>query len=209
MILVVDQTGALYDAIRGLGLGYPVVRAAGRTVSDESASLLIAATAAEVPWDMLVKHGIDAMVVTSEPDDAQALDVLARGGVGYVDARSGADILRRTIHVCRDGGTAFSRRVVSRWLRQQRSCSRSHGNSAQLTKRQREVLGLVAQGLADKEIADRLGIATATAQKHLTNILERLDVPNRAAAVASVCELLIERPLAAAPCYPASRARAV
>ncbi len=53
-----------------------------------------------------------------------------------------------------------------------------------LTTRELQVLALVAQGAANKEIGLVLGISTATAGKHVSNILERLNVPNRAAAVA-------------------------
>src|SRR2546429_143377 len=45
------------------------------------------------------------------------------------------------------------------------------------------------QGAADKEIGQALGIATATAQRHVSNVLRRLDVPNRAAAVGAVSDL--------------------
>lgn len=58
------------------------------------------------------------------------------------------------------------------------------GRALALTPRQREVVMLIAQGAADKEIARTLGITTATAQKHVTNLLKRLNVPNRAAAAA-------------------------
>ncbi|HEU5287473.1 MAG TPA: helix-turn-helix transcriptional regulator [Candidatus Limnocylindria bacterium] len=52
-----------------------------------------------------------------------------------------------------------------------------------LTQRQRQIVGMIARGMADKEIAAALGIATATAEKHVANVLLRLQVPNRAAAV--------------------------
>ena len=47
-------------------------------------------------------------------------------------------------------------------------------------------MALVARGASDKEIGGVLGISTATAQKHVTNLLRRLGAPNRAAAVAMV-----------------------
>jgi non-specific serine/threonine protein kinase len=56
-----------------------------------------------------------------------------------------------------------------------------------LTARQREVLGLVAEGLTDPEIADRLYLSTRTVNTHLTHILEALDARSRVAAV--VCAL--------------------
>jgi DNA-binding NarL/FixJ family response regulator len=54
--------------------------------------------------------------------------------------------------------------------------------SHSLTSRQLSVLALVAQGLADKQIADRLGIAYETVRTHVTAILRKLRVDNRAAA---------------------------
>ena len=51
-----------------------------------------------------------------------------------------------------------------------------------LTPRQREILALVAEGLTDPQIGERLGIAPATVNKHLESVYERLDVHNRTAA---------------------------
>jgi DNA-binding CsgD family transcriptional regulator len=58
------------------------------------------------------------------------------------------------------------------------------GDAATLTPRQREVLRLIAQGSSDLEIATCLGISEHTVHRHVANILQRLDVPTRAAAVA-------------------------
>lgn len=61
--------------------------------------------------------------------------------------------------------------------------------SAPLTARERDVLKLVAAGLADKEIADRLGLSPHTIHRHVSNILARLDLPSRSAAVAHAARL--------------------
>ena len=53
-----------------------------------------------------------------------------------------------------------------------------------LTPRQREILALVAEGMTDAQIGERLGIAAATVKKHLEAVYERLDVHNRTAAAA-------------------------
>lgn len=52
-----------------------------------------------------------------------------------------------------------------------------------LTRRQRQIIGMIARGMPDKEIAATLGIARTTAEKHVSKLLTRLQVPNRAAAV--------------------------
>ncbi|MFQ6101603.1 MAG: LuxR C-terminal-related transcriptional regulator [Anaerolineae bacterium] len=59
----------------------------------------------------------------------------------------------------------------------------------ELTEREREVLTLMAEGKKDKQIAVALGIAESTAKNHVGNILGKLGVPNRAAAVAMGYEL--------------------
>ena len=55
---------------------------------------------------------------------------------------------------------------------------------ASLTRREGEVLHLVAQGLTDKEIATRLVLSRHTVHRHVHSILNKLDLPSRAAAVA-------------------------
>jgi len=59
----------------------------------------------------------------------------------------------------------------------------------ELTERELEVLALMAEGRKDRQIAVALGIAESTAKNHVSNILGKLDVPNRAAAVAVGYEL--------------------
>ncbi len=61
--------------------------------------------------------------------------------------------------------------------------------SLPLSAREVEVLRLVAQGLADKEIADRLHLSPHTVHRHVSNILMKLDLPSRAAAVAQASRL--------------------
>jgi DNA-binding NarL/FixJ family response regulator len=59
----------------------------------------------------------------------------------------------------------------------------------ELTKRELEVLALLAEGKTDREIAYDLGIAESTAKNHVGNILGKLNVPNRAGAVAAGYQL--------------------
>jgi DNA-binding NarL/FixJ family response regulator len=52
-------------------------------------------------------------------------------------------------------------------------------NSIQLTNREREIVDLISEGLSNKEIAERLHIATYTAKSHIHNILEKLALNTR------------------------------
>jgi DNA-binding NarL/FixJ family response regulator len=86
------------------------------------------------------------------------------------------------------GESAYSRAVLSDRIRVELGTASSRGaRTLELTPRQREVVALIATGASDKEIRTALGIATA--QKHVTHLLKRLDVPNRAAAVAATLAL--------------------
>ena len=56
--------------------------------------------------------------------------------------------------------------------------------SVRLTRREREVMDLIAEGLSNKEVALRLHLSEHTIHRHISNILTKLDVPSRTAAVA-------------------------
>ena len=53
-----------------------------------------------------------------------------------------------------------------------------------MTPREREVLSLLAKGLTNRQIAERLVVSEHTVHRHVTNILRKLDVPSRTAAAA-------------------------
>lgn len=214
MILVFDRDGSIFSTLRALDLGFPLwrVQDPSRLEKVDRVELAIVSAFSDVPWELIADadRSFETIVLTRRYDEAEALDALERGLIGYIDITAGEKHVRDSIRACLDGEPAYDPHIVGRWLRRQNSCARSHCNVRRLTERQREVLRLVAEGLADKEIAERLGIATATAQKHMTNILERLNVANRAAAAASVCSLILTEPIRAlAPARPVALARAV
>jgi DNA-binding NarL/FixJ family response regulator len=59
-----------------------------------------------------------------------------------------------------------------------------HVSLPEITKREREVLGLLAEGLTNRQIAERLVLSEHTVHRHVTNILRKLDLPSRTAAAA-------------------------
>ena len=97
-------------------------------------------------------------------------------GVGYllkervIDAAVIVDALRRVI----DGETVVDPTIVARLLGRRRR----HDPLAALTAREREVLGLVAEGLTNRAIAERLVVAERTVEAHISSIFGKLDLPN-------------------------------
>lgn len=79
---------------------------------------------------------------------------------------------------------AFDRNAFKRILADTREASLSSNELSVLTDREREVLDLLAQGLTNKEIAEKLVITTNTVKRHLKAIFEKLNVHTRAAATA-------------------------
>ncbi len=81
---------------------------------------------------------------------------------------------------------AFDRGVFRRVVEETRQNHQSQSELGTLTDREREVLDLLAQGLTNKEIAERLVITTNTVKRHLKAIFEKLNVHTRSAATAKV-----------------------
>ena len=78
----------------------------------------------------------------------------------------------------------FQRKVFTQTLAEARAAAQIPGELETLTTREREVLELLAQGLTNKEIAERLVITTNTVKRHLKSIFGKLDVHTRSAAAA-------------------------
>lgn len=187
-VLVVDRTGTVFNALHQLDLGTSLwcVGDASRITHVEDMDLAVYAGYGDLAWtDILALAArVRTMIVTTEEDRGDALHALSYGLIGYLSTKLSPDALQRALRSAMLGEPAYHRDAIGAWLEMQHGRGPASDGRG-LTPRQLEVLGLVARGAADKEIGTALGISTATAQKHVTNILERLDVPNRAAAVAT------------------------
>jgi DNA-binding NarL/FixJ family response regulator len=186
-ILVFDPTGEVFRVLHGASLGVALWRVAGKTALIDLTGIPLAVVAAyeRPPWPVVAELAmrVPTLVISTKPDPDGVRHAIALGAYGFIDARLRDDALRRAVIGAMQGECAYSRRAVADVIRaQQRPVNGAR--SVMLTPRQREVIALIARGAADKEIAQALGITTATAQKHVTNLLKRLNVPNRAAAVA-------------------------
>lgn len=188
-VLVFDTHGAVFARLRELDLEASLWRITDSRAIAALAGMDLAIHAAgdRADWETAraLAERCSTVVLAQRPSRADAEEALRSGLAGYLDASLPPDVLRRALRGVLKGELAYSRDVVGAWLKTVRAPRRSDRIEA-LTPRQRQIIGLIAQGASDKEIGSALGIATATAQKHVTNILERLQVPNRAAAVAAV-----------------------
>jgi DNA-binding NarL/FixJ family response regulator len=129
----------------------------------------------------LRQAGAPPVVIFSANEDAEAMVEAVRGGArGYVvKGAPGAEIVAAIREVAA-GGSYFRGAAANAIAREVRSPRDPDG----LTPREREVIRLVSEGLSNKQIAQRLGIAERTAKFHVRQIMSKLGADNRAQAVA-------------------------
>ncbi|HEV8469522.1 MAG TPA: response regulator transcription factor [Candidatus Limnocylindria bacterium] len=204
-ILVWDETGKLSDGLRRAALGIPLWRVSDRPKNSdlEQVDLAIVALYSRSDWAKIspLIRRTRTVIVSTTSDRSDAVRALASGAFGYLEFGLSGRALRRAVLGALHGEPAYSRAVLGDRIRTELGTSASRATrSLALTPRQREVVALIATGASDKEIGTALGIATATAQKHVTRLLKRLDVPNRAAAVAATWSRTLLWTAAAATC---------
>ncbi len=143
------------------------------------------------------QHPGVAVVVVSANDDPRVIRrALDHGAAGYLPKSTGLEELRdaiRSVLACEQWLPAALRPAVE-------SARSSPGDAdlaarlASLSPQQFRVLALVAEGLLNKQIADRLGVQERTVKAHLTAIFERLGVRNRTQASVVLRELELSDP---------------
>lgn len=186
-IAVMETGRALYERlVRGMWThGVKVVRAGPSIARRSESELLVMAIDADSDWERIeaICGEQPTLLITKAASREAVLRAIDIGARGYLAETISDRALVDAIRGIAVGEVAFSREALGAWLRK-RSEDPSNAAAAKLTRRQRQILSLVARGASDKEIGGVLGISTATAQKHVTNLLRRLGAPNRAAAVA-------------------------
>ncbi|MGC6466672.1 MAG: response regulator [Akkermansiaceae bacterium] len=125
------------------------------------------------------------IMVTVYGDHDKIFAALKAGASGYLLKRSSPGEIRDAIHDVLSGGAPMSaeiaRRVVEAFHQQGEKDDLQEAN---LSKRELEVLKLLSEGLANKEISDRLGISVDTVRVHNRNIYDKLHVNSRTQAAA-------------------------
>ncbi|MFJ6730512.1 response regulator [Streptomyces sp. NPDC091281] len=138
------------------------------------------------------------LALTTFDNDEDAFAALQAGASGFLLKNAPAADVVDAIRVLASGESVVSSRITRRLL--DRFADRLgpvpdlDERVADLTARERDVLGLVAQGLSNAEIAERLFVAEATVKTHLGNVLAKLHLRDRAQAVVFAYESGLVRP---------------
>jgi DNA-binding NarL/FixJ family response regulator len=203
-IVIVDDQALFREGLRTLLSTRPEMDVVGEAGDgDEAVALVEKLQPAVVLMDLRMPNsdGIQAtarirerwpdipvLVLTTFDDDANLFGALRAGAAGYLLKDVSSDTLVSAIHAATRGESflqsTVTGRVVAAFARLMESGGGLQAEALvlPLSPRERGILGLLATGASNKEIADRLCLAEGTVKNHVTNILTKLDVRDRTQA---------------------------
>ncbi len=201
-VAIVEDDESLRHIFGGWMRRSPGIEFVGEFPDAESAIVGLDATRPEVVLVDIQLPGLDGiecvrrlkgalgstqfMMLTVYEDADRIFKALEAGAAGYLLKRTTQEELVEAIVELRNGGSpmtsAIARKVVQSFQRP--TPVGVSPDMAQLSPREREILGLLAQGYLYKEIAAGLGISVPTVNAHIRNMYEKLQVHSRAQAVA-------------------------
>jgi DNA-binding NarL/FixJ family response regulator len=124
------------------------------------------------------------VILSAHTDHAYIERMTAAGVAGFLEKQTSAEILTKAIREVAAGRNYFSPSIAKRLLPHADSPRDRQGivkaNGHDLTPREREVLQLVTEGFANKQIAAELGIAVKTVEKHREHLMSKLDIHDTA-----------------------------
>ncbi|GHE59351.1 DNA-binding response regulator [Streptomyces vinaceus] len=194
-ILLCDDHAVVRAGLLALLGSAPDIEVLGEAGSGEEAVALAAKLRPDVVlMDLQLGEGIDGveatrritavtgpphvLVLTTYDTDADVTRAIAAGATGYLLKAERPEELFAAIHSAAAGRTTLSPPVASRVMAHMR------GSRPTLTDRERDILGQLARGLGNRDIARALFISEATVKTHLGRIYDKLGVDTRAGAVA-------------------------
>ncbi|MGW4227356.1 response regulator [Streptomyces bauhiniae] len=121
------------------------------------------------------------LIVTSFTERRTVVPALRAGAAGYVYKDVDPDALAAAIRSVHAGHILLQPEVADALLTQEEANS-GQGRGGSLTEREREVLGLIADGRSNREIARALVLSEKTVKTHVSNILMKLDLADRTQA---------------------------
>jgi DNA-binding NarL/FixJ family response regulator len=205
-LLLVDDHAVVREGLRAFLRLVPGIEVVGEAADGVDAVRVAAEVRPDVVLLDLVMPGGDGisalralrdavpearvLVLTSFTDDAQIFAAMEAGAAGYLLKDVEPDALAAAVREVAAGNPVLHPRVATRLMR--RSAAPVAG-LAELTGRERDVLRLIVEGLANKEIAGRLGIGEKTVKTHVSRVLDKLGAADRTqAAVSAIRRGMVE-----------------
>jgi DNA-binding NarL/FixJ family response regulator len=191
-VLVVSPDPLARSGVAALVAARPELALAGEAGPREAARVAVTREPQVVLWDVLEPlqggspwAGLAAPVVALASDPAPAGQALRAGARAVLSRSVNPELLARAVGAVAGGLLVLDPALAGGYLRP----PDPNGGAEPLTPREREVLGLLAEGSSNKAIAARLGISDHTAKFHVNAILAKLGVESRAEAIVRAARL--------------------
>lgn len=169
---VVAEAGTVAEAIRRMGLVKPEVMLVDLQLPDGTGIDIIEEARVLLP-------GTKCIVLTSFDDDDAVTSALSVGAKAFVLKTVRGTEIADVVRAVADGRTLLDERTVTRY--------QSHSDpTAELTKSELRVLDLIGEGMSNREIAERLGVAEKTVKNHVTSLLAKMGLQRRTQVAAWV-----------------------
>jgi DNA-binding NarL/FixJ family response regulator len=127
---------------------------------------------------------IKVLILSAHSDDAYVDRVIAVGAVGFLIKQTSAQILAQAIHEIMTGNAFYSPQISKRLRDHYQKAEKAGGlmikKATGLTSRELEVIQLVAEGQANKQVAAGLNISIKTVEKHRQHLMDKLNIHDTA-----------------------------
>jgi DNA-binding NarL/FixJ family response regulator len=215
-VMIIDDQAVIRAGLRVLIDRDPDLTVAGEAVTGEQAVILARTLRPDVVLMDIRMPGLDGIQATRQllahPDTADArvivlttfdsdeyvFDALRAGASGFLLKDVDPAELRRAVRVVADGDAlltpSITRRLITRYAQQPVDLPLVPATVAGLTDRETEVLGLVARGLSNDEVASHLHLSRATVKTHVSRAMTKLGAHDRAQLVIAAYEYGVAQP---------------
>lgn len=207
-ILIVEDSPE-YQEVIAFGLNEePDLEIAGRFITADSALRKLKQLSAEELPDLILLDlnlpGISGqqaipqflnyapqakiIVLTESNKEEDVIASLSSGAIGYLLKESSLEKIIEGIHIAMNGGASIDPLMAQYLLKQHRLNTPQTTKQSLLSPRELEVIILVAEGIPQKQIADKLEISQKTVDYHISRLYKKLNVHNAPGAVAKAYE---------------------
>jgi len=185
-IEVVGEAGTVSDAVRRVGYESPDVVVLDVRLPDGSG--IEACREIRARWPE-----VRVLMLTSFADDEALFSSIMAGASGYVLKQiKGSDLISSVQRVGR-GESLLDPEMTERVFRRIRGEEPDDPLLARLSNQERKILDLIAEGLTNREIAERMFLAEKTVKNYVSNVLAKLDMSRRSEAAAYAARLEAQR----------------
>jgi DNA-binding NarL/FixJ family response regulator len=175
------------SAIAGLPAGKPAVALVDINLPGQSGIQCVRTLKPQLPDTQFV-------MLTVYEDSTHIFDALAAGATGYLLKHTPRDALITALREVHSGGSPMTSNIARMVVQAMHQPAPKTKTSDLLSKRQNELLSLLAQGYLYKEIADTMGLSLPTVNSYIRRIYEKLHVQSRGQAVALYADLHERKP---------------